>query len=283
MSFSTFDEWADWVVDGDFDTTLDAALAAGDQAAVVEVFDRAWNEFPGDPATDERLQGFVYRAMGSFQRVDAWDAATRWLPRFEQHYGVEDPSTRFHRGVLAWETGDAQEGRRILAALYDEFGPSAFGRDESYIAVAQGGERPASGEPLNVDAPQVQQIVAELQEAMDAERWDDAIGLCQRALGLLGDEREADGSMWFLAHMGDAYMDKGQWAEARDTFFRATQAPGGMENPYVQLRLGECEYELGNTRAAANGLIAARMQVPDILDEEPPRYRTFLVEQGLIS
>lgn len=279
MAFDTFDDWADWIVDGNFDTEVEQASDAGDRTRVVELFDSAWDQFPGDAESDDRLQGFVYTAMGAFLDVSAWDAAERWLPRFERHYGADDPTTRFYRGVIAWEQGRRDAGQRILAELHEEFGASAFGRDDSYVSVATGQTVTGPG-TKTADSPEVQALVAALTDAMDAERWDEAIGLAQKAVALVG--RRDDAAMWFLAHQGDAEIELGRWAEARDTFHEATQAPGGIENPYIQLRLGECEFELGNERPAANGLIAAYMQVPDILDGEPARYREFLQQQGLI-
>lgn len=289
MRFETFDDWADWI-DDEFDEMLDAAVESRDGARVVALHDEAWESFPGEH-DDQRLQGIVSSALGHFHDLRQWDASARWVPRMATLYGAQEPSVRFHRGVTAWNTGDAAAGQAELAKLYEDFGPNGFLPDPGYVAVARGEVSAPAGEPvaaenaeaLSVDDPRVQGVAEQVNDAMDTGRWDEAIGLCREGLSLLGDPRSADGAMWFLGTMGDAYVEQEQWAEARDTFALATQVPGGMENPYIQLRLGQSEYELGNERPAANGLIAAYMQAPDILDEEPPKYLKFLQEQGLID
>lgn len=291
MEFADVDAWIAWI-EGDFEEAEDEAFEADDAERLVALYDEAWASYPGE--VDEDLQGFVSSVMAQLHDVAAWEASARWLPRFEQLYGADDPSVRFRRGVIAWNTGDRAAGQRILADLYAEFSGSAFLADPSYVKIAKKGvaedgrestpdAASAPERALSLDDERVQEVVDALNRAMDEERFNEATGLAEQGLALLGDERVADGAMWFLAMLGDAQFEQEQWSDAADTFRRATQAPGGMQNPFVQVRLGQCELELGNERPAANALIAAHMMAPEILDEVPDKYRGFLEEQGLLD
>ena len=187
--------------------------------------------------------------------------------------------------MIEWHVGSQERARAILSDLYEEFGTAGFGKDKSYVAVATGEitspeETPA--QQSEVDSAEVQELAERINDLMDAEDYRSAIELCRQGLALLGNHRFAQGAMWFFGTMGDALIELGDWRAARDAFFDATQSPGGIENPYIQLRLGQCEYELGYQRPAANGLIAAYMMIPEIFEEEPPRYLQFLKDQGLI-
>ena len=59
---------------------------------------------------------------------------------------------------------------------------------------------------------------------------------------------------------------------------------GGTGNPFVWLRLGQSAFELGNAKQATDALLSAYMLEGDeIFEDEDPKYRGSLVQQGLIS
>lgn len=141
-----------------------------------------------------------------------------------------------------------------------------------------------------VELPQhIADELDELAEAgtdlLDEEDWDGALARFRAGLALIPEpKRNWEASTWLHASIGDAHFFAERYAEARDAFHEATQCPGGLGNPYVQLRLGESELELGNEDAAANGLIGAYLQEgAEIFAEEDPKYLAFLRSRGLIS
>ncbi|WP_229117859.1 tetratricopeptide repeat protein [Enemella evansiae] len=121
-------------------------------------------------------------------------------------------------------------------------------------------------------------------DLLDEEDWDGALARFRAGLALIPEpKREWEASTWLNASIGDAHFFAGRYAEARDAFYEASQCPGGLGNPYVQLRLGETELELGHTDAAANALIGAYMQEGrEIFEDEDPKYLVFLREAGLL-
>lgn len=55
--------------------------------------------------------------------------------------------------------------------------------------------------------------------------------------------------------------------------------PDGQANPFVQLRLGETLYELGDKEGAKEHLFSSYMlEGKDIFEEENPKYLRFLEE-----
>jgi hypothetical protein len=60
-------------------------------------------------------------------------------------------------------------------------------------------------------------------------------------------------------------------------FNNAVQCPGGLGNPFVHLRLGQAQFELGNLVKAADELTRGYMGAGlDIFMEDDPKYLEFL-------
>ena len=53
---------------------------------------------------------------------------------------------------------------------------------------------------------------------------------------------EWEASTWVLAAIGDAAFMGGFYSSGVDALEYALHCPGGAMNPFVQLRLGQCEY-----------------------------------------
>lgn len=82
---------------------------------------------------------------------------------------------------------------------------------------------------------------------------------------------------WLYASVANIHFDAGRWQEARDNFAAALEAPSGVGNPFIQLRLGQAEYELGNMEEAVHRLLFAQLRGPaGLLDEVDPKYAALL-------
>src|SRR3954464_15875006 len=66
-----------------------------------------------------------------------------------------------------------------------------------------------------------------------------------------------EAATWIWAAIGDTYFLSGNFAEAYKAFSEGTHCPGGVGNPFVHLRLGEIQFELGNEIVAADELARA--------------------------
>jgi tetratricopeptide (TPR) repeat protein len=80
-----------------------------------------------------------------------------------------------------------------------------------------------------------------------------------------------------LAAVGDANYLAGDYAAGRDNLSLAMHCPGGLGNPFLHLRLGQCQFELGDLDRAADELARAYMgDGEDVFEDEDPKYLAFL-------
>jgi tetratricopeptide (TPR) repeat protein len=88
-------------------------------------------------------------------------------------------------------------------------------------------------------------------------------------------EREA--STWLIASMGDMAFQLKKFDQAYDAFSDAVRCPGGLGNPFIHLRKGQCHFELGDMKRAADDLTRAYMGAGrEIFKRENPKYFALL-------
>jgi tetratricopeptide (TPR) repeat protein len=86
-----------------------------------------------------------------------------------------------------------------------------------------------------------------------------------------------EASTWLLAAIGDACFLSSFFKSGSEAFGYAITCPGGLGNPFLHLRLGQCHFELGNLDAAADELCRAYMGAgSDIFLEDNAKYFAFL-------
>jgi len=142
-------------------------------------------------------------------------------------------------------------------------------------------EMAIANEPLELPA-EVHSAVVSLSEAGDAlvdkREYAAAITKYDEALRLLPEPiTEWEACTWLLVAIGDAHFLSGSYELARDAFADAMHCPGAVGNPFVHLRLGESQLELGNKDRAADELARAYMGAgADIFGVEDPKYFQFL-------
>jgi hypothetical protein len=77
--------------------------------------------------------------------------------------------------------------------------------------------------------------------------------------------------------VGDANFLGGDFAAGRDNLSNAMHCPGAIGNPFLHLRLGQCQFELGNLDRAADELMRAYMGGgPEIFENDDQKYVKFL-------
>jgi tetratricopeptide (TPR) repeat protein len=84
-------------------------------------------------------------------------------------------------------------------------------------------------------------------------------------------------SGWVLTALGDAYFAKGEFLLGKEALASALHCPKSERNPFIHLRLGQCEFELGETDAACVhfGQVVEHAGIA-LLDKEDKKYRTLL-------
>jgi tetratricopeptide (TPR) repeat protein len=115
----------------------------------------------------------------------------------------------------------------------------------------------------------------------DAGKFLEAVAAFTEALELLPPPREQwEAATWLLGSLGEAHFQNQDYAQARDAFLDSFNCPDGIDNPFLQLRLGESLLELGDRERAKEHLLRAYMsEGKAIFQDEPPHYLAFLKEQ----
>lgn len=116
-------------------------------------------------------------------------------------------------------------------------------------------------------------------EQLDAGDADAALASFQAGLELLPEPKHKwVASTWLHASVANIHFDAGRWQEARDNFAAASDAPSGLSNAFIQLRLGQAEYELGNIPEAAHHLLYAHMRGPQgLFEDQDPKYHDLVL------
>ena len=86
-----------------------------------------------------------------------------------------------------------------------------------------------------------------------------------------------EASTWILAALGDLYFQARDYRQAVTVLSDAMHCPGAIGNPFLHLRLGQAQLEVGNEERAADELSRAYMGGgSELFDEDDPKYFAFL-------
>ena len=94
-------------------------------------------------------------------------------------------------------------------------------------------------------------------------------------------KQDWNASTWILAALGDMLFQMKNYEEAREALQFAMLCPDGLGNPFLHLRLGQAQYQLGNLDRAADELMRAYMGAGlEIFETEDPAYLAFLATRA---
>jgi tetratricopeptide (TPR) repeat protein len=128
----------------------------------------------------------------------------------------------------------------------------------------------------------IELLSAEGNEYADEGDYEQALARFQAAWQLVPEPRvNWQAGLWLLASIGDMEFQLGRFVEGRDALMTAMkfygEAPG---NPFLRLRLGQCMFELGEEREAANWLAGAFIsEGMQLFGDEDPKYMIFIKSQ----
>lgn len=124
----------------------------------------------------------------------------------------------------------------------------------------------------------IQALLDDGDKLFDKGKFDAALAKYQEAQALLPSDLERwEASTWVLAAVGDARFQLGEFDAAQPAFAQAVRCPEGADNPFILLRLGQCELELGRDEAARDALARAFAGGGDeLFEDEDPKYRALL-------
>lgn len=127
-------------------------------------------------------------------------------------------------------------------------------------------------------------IAAEADRRADEAKFYEALVLYNDALALVPEPKTKwNASTWLLGSIGDAAFQGNYYETARDALQDAMLCPDAIGNPFLHLRLGETEFELGDSERAVDELMRAYMGAgKDIFEHEDPKYLALLREHAVL-
>lgn len=139
----------------------------------------------------------------------------------------------------------------------------------------------AGAQPVELPAPLYQRIseLAEVGNRLAEDgQYQDAVAKYVEGLQLLPEPiTDWDACTWLLVSIGDAHFLAGNHEQARVALTDAMHCPDAIGNPFIHLRLGQTQFELGHLDQAADELARAFMlEGLTVFEEEDPKYLAFL-------
>jgi tetratricopeptide (TPR) repeat protein len=125
---------------------------------------------------------------------------------------------------------------------------------------------------------QIQQLCQAGDALAEAGQFPAALEKYWAAWDLLPEpQTDWNAATWILAAIGDANFLGGDYAAGRDNLATAMHCPDAIGNPFLHLRLGQCQFELGNLDRAADELARAYMGAGHkIFAQDDEKYFAFL-------
>ena len=116
----------------------------------------------------------------------------------------------------------------------------------------------------------------------DRDRFPDALGLYWQAWDLLPEPKiDCEAATWILAAVGDANFLGRDYEAGVDNLSTVMHCPGGIGIPFLHMRLGQCQFELGDYARAIDELNRAFVGGgEDLFDDEDPKYLDYLDANG---
>lgn len=128
----------------------------------------------------------------------------------------------------------------------------------------------------------VKELCGEGDALAKAERFLDAAEKYQAALKLLPEPvHRWTAATWVFTALGDVSFLSGDFERARTALLEAMHCPGGIGNPFIHLRIGQAQFELGNEILALDELTRAYMGGgKEVFRDEDDKYFA-MVKQNL--
>src|SRR4051812_3628417 len=128
---------------------------------------------------------------------------------------------------------------------------------------------------------EIKRLCAAGDERAGAGVYPEALSLYWMAYDVLPEPKiRWDAATWILAAIGDANFLGGDFVAGRDNLCSAMHCPGAIGNPFLHLRLGQCQFELGELDRAADELMRAYMAGGADVFGEDLKYLRFLATRA---
>jgi len=121
---------------------------------------------------------------------------------------------------------------------------------------------------------QIMELSDEGNELIDEGKFHESIEVLKKALNLIPQPKDIwEASTWIYATLGDASFLANDYEACLNYMFEALKCPGGIGNPFILLRIGQCFFELDNMYKAKEYLLQAYMlEGEEIFEPDDEKY-----------
>jgi hypothetical protein len=125
---------------------------------------------------------------------------------------------------------------------------------------------------------QIKRLCADGDRLAEEDRPAEALASYWAAWDLLPAPKTSwEAATWILAAIGEANFLNGDFDAGRGNLSTAMHCPKAIGNAFLHLRLGQCQFELGNLDSAGDELARAYMGGgEEIFQDEDPKYFSFV-------
>lgn len=133
-------------------------------------------------------------------------------------------------------------------------------------------------------AAEVERLAESGNGSYDDDHLDEALIVWNRALNIIPDPKtDFEEALWLYTSIADVEFELERYEDSFSTFQAAYKSPGGVENPFICLRLGQLYLKLNDAARATEFLLRAYMlDGEDVFEDEPPELLELLRKQNLI-
>ncbi|WP_315134615.1 tetratricopeptide repeat protein [Achromobacter marplatensis] len=127
-------------------------------------------------------------------------------------------------------------------------------------------------------AIKIKEICDEGDVLIEMGELKDAFNNFSEALALVPEPKpDYEITASILAGLGDLYFHAKRFAQGHEVLSDAMHCVGAIGSPFLHMRLGQCQFELGNEERAADELARAYMGAgKEIFEQEDPKYFEFV-------
>lgn len=121
---------------------------------------------------------------------------------------------------------------------------------------------------------EIDRLCAQGDVQADLARFPAALDAYWAAWDLLPEPKlDCEAATWILAAVGDANFLGGDYVAGRDNLSTVMHCPGAIAIAFLHMRLGQCQYELGDRSSAIDELLRAYLVGgAGLFDDEDPKY-----------
>ncbi len=117
-----------------------------------------------------------------------------------------------------------------------------------------------------------------INECFERVEYDKAITALEEAILILPEPKfDWESSTWLYSSLGEAHFLKFNYNESLNAFNQALLCPNSLDNAFINIRIGQCYFELKNMELATEYLLRAYMIAgQDIFTDEEEKYFTLI-------